>query len=182
MSSRWKKVWADFWGNKSRAVLTILTITVGVFAVGFNNNAALYMIESMDSDFLSVNPSEALVNAYPMDEQSVELAREVAGVDAVEGRSTASAYVIRAGMKDIPIQFTAVENPLSLTVDTLKPAMGQASIAPLGEREVLIDSSAAPLGYQPGDTIRVELSNGKIRELRLAGYLHAAAGIPYNQT
>jgi putative ABC transport system permease protein len=182
MSSRWKKVWADFWGNKSRAVLTILTITIGVFAVGFNNNAALYMIESMDSDFLSVNPSEALVNAYPMDEQSVELAREVAGVDAVEGRSTASAYVIRAGMKDIPIQFTAVENPLSLTVDTLKPAMGQASIAPLGEREVLIDSSAAPLGYQPGDTIRVELSNGKIRELRLAGYLHAAAGIPYNQT
>ena len=182
MTSRWKKVWADFWGNKSRAVLTILTITVGVFAVGFNNNTALYMIESMDSDFLSVNPSEAIIYAYPMDEDSVNIAREVAGVDAVEGRSTASAYIVQAGKDDIPIQFTAVENPLSLTVDTLKPALGESSIAPLGRREILVDSSAASLGYQPGDTITVELGDGKIRELRLAGYLHAAAGIPYNQT
>ena len=182
MNSRWKKVWADFWGNKSRAVLTILTITVGVFAVGFNNNAASYMIESMDSDFLSVNPAEALIHAYPMDEQSVELARQVSGVDAVEGRSTTSADILQAGKDNTPIQFTAIENPLSLTVDTLKPARGQTSIAPLGERDVLIDSSAAPLGYQPGDTITVELGNGKIRELRLAGYLHAASGIPYSQT
>lgn len=182
MTSRWKKVWADFWGNKSRAILTILTITVGVFAVGFNNNASLYMIESMDSDFLSVNPSEALVNAYPMDENSVEIARVVAGVDAVEGRSTASAYILQAGIDDIPIQFTAVENPLSLTVDTLKPASGESSIAPLGRREILVDSSAASLGYKPGDTITVELGDGKIRELRLAGYLHAAAGIPFTQT
>ncbi len=35
MNSRWKKVWADFWGNKSRTLLTIMTIMVGTFAVGF---------------------------------------------------------------------------------------------------------------------------------------------------
>jgi hypothetical protein len=38
MSSRWKKVWADFWRNKSRAILAILTIGVGVFTVGFSSN------------------------------------------------------------------------------------------------------------------------------------------------
>lgn len=182
MTSRWKKVWADFWGNKSRAVLTILTITVGVFAVGFNNNASLYMIESMDNDFLSVNPSEAIIYASPMDENSVEIAREVAGVEAVEGKSTASANIIRAGKDDILIEFTAIEDPYSLTVNTLKPALGETSIAPLGKREVLVDSSAAPLGYKPGDMITVELRNGKIRELRLVGYLHAAAGFPYGQS
>ena len=110
MNSRWKKVWADFWGNKSRAVLTILTITIGVFAVGFNSNASLYMIESMDSDFLSVNPSEAIIYASPMDENSVEIAREVAGVEAVEGKSTASASIIRAGKDDIAIEFTGPES------------------------------------------------------------------------
>ena len=65
MSSRWKKVLADLWGNKSRAVLTMFTIAVGVFAVGFTNNMKLYMAESMDSDFLSANPSEATVYASP---------------------------------------------------------------------------------------------------------------------
>lgn len=66
MSSRWKKVWADFWGNKSRTLLTILTIMVGTFAIGFNNNLKAYMLESMDSDYLSASPSEAEIYAYPL--------------------------------------------------------------------------------------------------------------------
>ena len=56
MSSRWKKIWADFWGNKSRTVLTIITITVGVLAVGFTSSLGLYMAESMDGDYLSASP------------------------------------------------------------------------------------------------------------------------------
>ena len=79
MSSRWKKVWADFWGNKTRTFLTIITITVGTFAVGFTNNTGLYMAESMDSDFLSASPSEGIVYAHPMNDDSVKLARTVAG-------------------------------------------------------------------------------------------------------
>ena len=181
MSSRWKKVWTDFWSNKSRSMLTILTIGVGVFTVGFSSNLRFYMNESMESDFLSASPSEATVYASPMDEDSVKIAREVAGVDAVEGRSTSSAKVIRPGEDDVIIQFTAVENPYDLAVNTLKPAQNETSIPPLGEKEVLLDSSAASLGYEPGELIEVELDDGKLRKLRLTGYLHSATSIPLNQ-
>ena len=68
MSSRWKKVLADFWGNKSRTFLIIITIAVGVLAVGFNTNLGLYMAESMDGDYLSASPSEATVYAGPLDD------------------------------------------------------------------------------------------------------------------
>src|SRR5512141_845959 len=111
MSSRWKKVWADFWGNKSRTLLTILMIAVGTFAVGFNSNMGLYMNESMDADYLSASPSEATVYAGPLDDDMVKIAREVPGVDAVEGRSSASAQVVRTDDKKVSIQFTAVEDP-----------------------------------------------------------------------
>ena len=180
MSSRWKKVWADFWGNKSRAILTILTFGVGVFTVGFSSNLGFYMDESMESDFLSANPSEATVYASPMDDDSVKIAREVPGVNAVEGTSTVNANLIRSGEDDVSIEFTAIENPDDLTVNTLKPAQNETSIPALGEKEVLIDSSAASLGYKPGDLITIELSDGKLRELRLAGYLHSATGYPYS--
>jgi putative ABC transport system permease protein len=180
MSSRWKKVWADFWRNKSRTILTILTIAVGVFTVGFSSNLGFYMDESMESDFLSANPSEATVYASPMNDDSVKVAREVPGVDAVEGRSTVGAKVIRPGEDDVRIQFTAIENPYDLTVNTLKPVLNEASIPPLGEKEVLLDSSAASLDYEPGELITVELNDGKQRELRLAGYLHSATNVPYN--
>lgn len=180
MNSRWKKVWADFWRNKSRAILTILTIGVGVFTVGFSSNFGLYMSESMESDFLSANPSEATVYASPMNADSVKIARQVPGVDAVEGSSNVGAKVIRLAEGDVPIRFTAIENPYDLTVNTLKPVLKETRIPPLGEKEVLLDSSAASLGFETGDLVTVELNDGKKRELRVAGYLHSATNVPYN--
>jgi len=180
MTSRWKKIWADLWGNKSRTILTMVTIAVGTFAVGFTVNMGLYMNESMESDFLSANPSEAVIYASPMNDDSIKIARGIPGVNAAEGRSTTSGQIIRPAKKKVAIGFTAVKNPYDLTVNTLKPAQNEANIPPLGDKEVLVDSSAASLGYKPGDMIVIELDDGKQRGLRLAGYLHAATGFPYN--
>lgn len=182
MSSRWKKVWADFWGNKSRTFLIIVTISVGVLAVGFNSNMGLYMNESMDHDYLSASPSEATVYAGPLDDSMVKIAREVPGVDAVEGRSSTSAKVVRTDDKQVSIQFTGVEDPGKLTLNLLKPALGETSLPHLGEKQVLVDDSARTLGYKPGDTIVVELGNGKRRELTLAGYIHDVTGFPFGFT
>ena len=179
MSSRWKKVWADFWGNKSRTFLTIFTIAVGVLAVGFNTNLGLYMAESMDGDYLSASPSEATVFAGPLDDDMVKIAREVPGVDAVEGRSSVSANVVRTDDKKVSIQFTAVEDPSHTTLNQLKPALGETSLPPLADKEIIVDASAKSLGYKPGDTITVELGGGKHRELTLSGYMHDVTGFPF---
>ena len=179
MSSRWKKVWADFWGNKSRTFLTIITIMVGTFAVGFNVNMGLFMNESMDSDFFSANPSEATVSAYPLDEVSVKIAAEVPGVEAVEGRSIISAQVIHTDGTPISIVFTALEDPAAQKLDMLLPAKGETSLTPLGDKQILVDSSVASLGYEPGDSVTVKFSNGKTRTLTVAGFVHDITGIPY---
>jgi putative ABC transport system permease protein len=182
MSSRWKKVWADFWGNRSRTILTIITIAVGVLAVGFNSNMGLYMNESMDSDYLSASPSEATVYAGPLDDDMVKIAREVPGVDAVEGRSSVSAKVVRTDDKKVSIQLTALKDPSHTTLNQLKPALGETSLPLLGEKEIIVDASAATLGYKPGDKIIVELSDGKHRQLTLAGYMHDVTGFPFGFT
>jgi hypothetical protein len=121
MNSRWKKVWADFWGNKTRTLLTILTILVGTTGVGFVNSFNLYMSKGVEDDFLSANPSEALLYAYPMNDETVRIAREVPGVDAVEGRSITTRQLIQLDGKKIPIQLTAIKNPYDLIVNTLQP-------------------------------------------------------------
>jgi putative ABC transport system permease protein len=182
MSSRWKKVWADFWTNKSRTFLTIITIAVGVLAVGFNSNLGQYMAESMDTDYLSASPAEATVYAGPLDDDMVKVAREVPGVDAVEGRSSVSAKVVRTDDKKVSIQFTAVEDPTHTTLNQLKPALGETSLPALGDKEIIVDASAKSLGYKPGDTITFELGDGKHRELTLAGYMHDVTGFPFGFT
>jgi putative ABC transport system permease protein len=180
MTSRWKKVWADFWGNKSRTFLTILTIMVGTLAVGFNGNLGLYMNESMDSDYLSANPAEGTIYASPFEDDVVEIARTVPGVEAAEGRSTTGAYLIPPEGKPISIQFTGIEDPKDLTLNMLKPRYGEPGIPSFSHKEVLMDASAASLGYNPGDTLIIELNNGKRRELTFAGYIHDVTGFPYN--
>jgi putative ABC transport system permease protein len=179
MSSRWKKVLADLWGNKTRTILTILTIAVGAFAVGFTSNLAAYMVESMESDYLSVNPSEATVSAYPLTDDSVKAARAVPGVNGVQGRSIIGGQLLAPGGKKIQIQLTALKDPYALTVNMLKPAKGANSIPAPGDKGIVLDSSAASLGYKPGDMLDIELQDGKIRQLRLDGYLHSPTGIPY---
>jgi putative ABC transport system permease protein len=180
MTSRWKKIWADFWGNKGRTFLTILTIMVGTLAVGFNSNLGSYMIESMDGDFLSANPSEATIYMSPFDDDMVEVARRMPGVDAVEGRSSASAHLIPSKGEPITIQFTGIESPGDLTLNLLKPKYGETAIPAFTDKEVLIDASAVSLGYEIGDTLIIELDNGRRRELTLAGYVHDVTGFPYN--
>ncbi len=182
MNSRWKKVWADFWGNRTRTFLVILTIMIGTVGVGFNSNLKLYTVESMDSDFLSANPPEAWIYASPMDDETVWIAREVPGVGTVEGRSVLAGRVIQPDGQLIAIEFTTVKNPYDLTVSTLQPVKGESSIPPLGDNEVLIESTAASLGYKPGDPIAIERSHGRKRELRLAGYVRAPAEFPYSST
>src|SRR5512138_3453569 len=117
ISSRWKKVWADFWGNKSRTFLTVLTIMMGTFAVGATNNLKLYMSEILDGDYLSAKPSEATIYTSDLDEHLVKVARQVPGVDAAEGRSVWSAKLIHSDGQEIMTQFTAIDDPNALTVN-----------------------------------------------------------------
>ena len=180
MTSRWKKVWADFWNNKSRTFLTILTIMVGTLAVGFNSNLGAYMLESMDGDYLSANPSEATIITSPFDEDMVKIAREVPGVNAAEGRSSIGAKLIPPKGEPISIGFTGVDDPASLTLNLLKPRWGESTLPTFSDKEVLMDSSAVSLGYKVGDTLIIELTDGRRRELTLAGYIHDVAGYPYN--
>jgi len=179
MSSRWKKVWADFWSNKSRTVLTILTIAIGTFAVGFNVNFSLFMSESLESDFLSANPSEATISTSLLDDKMVDIARSVPGADAVEGRNILTANLILSDGQPIPIRFIAVEDPNELTVDLLKPVEGETKLPPLNDKQILTNPAIAALEYGPGDTITIELFTGKRRELTVAGYVHDVTNPPY---
>lgn len=182
MSSRWKKVWADFWGNKSRTLLTVLMIAVGTFAVGFNSNMGLYMNQSMDSDYLSAHPSEALVYAAPLDDDMVLAAQNVPGVDAVAGFSSVDARIVRLDGTLVDIQFTALEDPNALTVNLLKPFYDEMALPKYGDKETIIDGAAASLGYNPGDRILIELENGKRREITFTGYMHEVTGFPFSLT
>ena len=180
MSSRWKKVWADFWSNKTRTFLMILTIIAGTFAVGLNNNLGIQMNRDMDADFLSANPSEATLYVSPIDDDLLAQLQDIEGVGEIEGRSDVTAQLVQDDGKKVVVNVDGIKDPAEITVNLLKPDNPSDTTLPtISDKEVLLDGTAKSLGYEVGDMLNIELGSGKMRQLRLAGYVHSVTTIPY---
>ncbi len=179
MSSRWKKVWADFWGNKIRTVLMVLTITVGVFAVGFVGNMSVMVNRDMEADYQSANPAEAIIYTSWVDKDLVERLNTVPGVGGVEGRSTISVFVNLPDGRRINTQLESLTAFSDDRVNIIKPAEPGGTLPEIHEKEFWLDRSAA-LGLNPGDIVKIEMTDGTVRKLRFGGYVHSVAIFPYN--
>jgi putative ABC transport system permease protein len=85
MSVIWQKVWSDLWGNKVRTILVVLSIAVGVFAVGTIFGMTDQLLTGMDTSHQAVFPSH--INLYLMDRIDRDTAialKKIEGVEDVE--------------------------------------------------------------------------------------------------
>ena len=57
ISRRWRKVIRDLWSNKTRTILVVLAIAVGVFAFGSVFITERVLVNDMNNQYHSINPS-----------------------------------------------------------------------------------------------------------------------------
>jgi putative ABC transport system permease protein len=178
LAPRWRKVIKDLFSNKMRTLLVVLSISVGVFAVGFVSAGFLILSNDMNEDFLSSNPHVASLYTMPFDDDALAVLRKVEGVAEVEGRSSTSLRVQKADGAWVPLGVTAIPDPDEMHIDQLRP-VNPAEIR-LEDKEILIDNgSVGMLQVQTGDTITVELSDGRSRQMHVAGIVHDASAISH---
>src|SRR5919205_3973682 len=86
ISPRWRKVLRDLWSNKTRTLLVVLSIAVGVFAVGTIVSSRLILSSDLSANYAATNPASALLRTAPFDNELVETVRRMDGVGEAEGR------------------------------------------------------------------------------------------------
>jgi len=199
-NTRWYKVLNDLIGNKTRTLLIVLSIAVGLFAVGTIVSARTLLSTEMARSYAAINPSDSIVRTVELfDEDFVRAVRampEVADVDArrvLEVRArvmstdstdeTDSPPLNSAQSAEMTLRIFAVRDYDAMRVDLIFPSPGGAGpgvrVWPPPEREILIERSALPvLGAQVGDTLRIELPGGRTRDLRIAGLAHDMVQVP----
>ncbi len=171
ISSQWRKVLADLWGNKVRSALMLLTISVSVFAVGFIITTGDLSMRDMDADFAAANGHSAIIYTAPSQDLKPSL-RRVPGVAQVEQRSSVSARWVVAEETYQPIEIVAIPPVDEIQIDRLTPVY-PPTFPVLRDRQVLLASSALQvLDVDVGDAITVELANKKRRTLTVAGTAH----------
>jgi putative ABC transport system permease protein len=165
MRPRWKKVVADLWGNKARTVLVVLSIAIGVFAVGMVANAYLILDEASTVGYEAVNPTSAFIITSPFDEELVDTIRAMPEVAEAEGRRVQEVRLFLHGRwYNTALSAQDYENG---RVNLLESTGGQAIP---GDHELLIDQTTVALtDFAIGDVAIVEMQDGRQYEMTIVG-------------
>jgi len=172
LSPRWRKVLRDLWGNKARTVLVVLSIAVGVFAVGMITGTRVVMSREMHASWVAVNPASATLYTDLFDEDLIWTVRNMPGVQEADARR---GFSVRFKTNPADEQWRnmtlfAYPDYDDIRIFQLRPERGAW---PPPEHELLIERASLDwMGLQEGDVVMVEAPNGKLRELRIAGTVH----------
>src|SRR5437667_219167 len=97
MSPRWHKVLRDLWRAKLRTFLVVLSITVGVFAVGTIAATRVLLDHDLSAGFLTINPAAAQLYPPAFDDDLVRTVARMDGVKEAEGRRRVTLRVKSGG-------------------------------------------------------------------------------------
>jgi putative ABC transport system permease protein len=183
VSPRWRKVIRDLWGHKGRTILVVLSIAVGVFAVGMVAGSQTIITRGMTESWASVNPASAQLYPDQFDEELLWTVRHMPSVKDADARGSATLRfkVLRDGVE---VKAAAALGSQSgwrnlyltsadykdMRVFRLRPVSGAW---PPPKEEVLIERASLDwMGARVGDTVLLETPSGKQRKLRIAGTVH----------
>jgi putative ABC transport system permease protein len=167
---RWKKVLRDLWGNKTRTLLAVIAIAVGVAAVGTISGAQLMITRDLGAAYAAINPPAAVLSAEPFDDELVDVIRSMPEVAEAEGRRRLAVRVRTGPDQWQSVELFALDDFAEQRIDLVSPQQGAW---PPPDKEVLIERNSLGLvAAGIGDSLLVETPDGKQRELRIAGTTH----------
>lgn len=167
---RWRKVLADIWSNKSRTLLVVLAIAVGVFAIGTVAGTRILLSRDLTDAYLAENPSQISIVTDPFDDEFVNSLRSMREIGEIEGKRDFTARLQIGPEKWQNIQIFAIPDFRNIRINKTKPISGAW---PPAKGEFLIERASLDLtGAKVGEKLLIELPDGKQKEMTMSGVVH----------
>ena len=167
---RWSKIRRDLWGNKTRTILVVLSIAVGVFAVGMVSGAYAVLVRELQRSYLAVDPSSATLVTDGFDDDLVDAVRRMPEVADAEGRRTLNARIEVGPDEWRTIRLYVIPHYNDLRINRIVP---QEGAWPPKQREVLIERNALKVANSEiGRNVQIEMPGGQAYSLAVVGTVH----------
>jgi putative ABC transport system permease protein len=195
-SLRWRKVLRDLWNNKSRTALVVLSIAVGVFAVGTVIHMHVIISQDLVDSYEMARPPHVIVYTEEVfDEELLSVIGRMPEVrDAVGRHSSTVTFRLPSDDDWHAMQIFALQDYENIRIGKVESELvfepdprawpSPAVWWPPPEREIVLERTSlllAALGLtraHQGDTIVVEAFTGKQRQVRLAGLCYDFSQVP----
>lgn len=182
LEPRWRKVLRELWHNKTRTILVMLSIAVGVMGIGMISGARDILGRDMTAAYQAINPPHAYIYTDSFGNELVNAVRNLPQVAEAKGRTDFGARVRIKQPNGGASEWQALEMIVVDDFDDIR--IGKITSVegawPPPKRTLLLERSAVnPLGFATGDVAEVELRNGKVRTMEIAGVAHDVEQVSY---
>jgi putative ABC transport system permease protein len=163
---RWQKVLHDLAGDLTRSLLVVVSIAVGLFAIGVIVTLYAVISQDMRASYTQVAPANIFVQAGLFDQDLVDHIAHQPGVARAEGVRALSLRVLNAQGEWQAIDLKSYRDVAQAPINQLHLLEG----AWPRKGEVVVDQhKLKDLGARVGGTLRIELPSGHTRDLKLSG-------------
>ncbi|MFK7802007.1 MAG: FtsX-like permease family protein [Anaerolineae bacterium] len=167
-NSQYYKVWRDMTHNKGRSALVVLSIVLGVFAIGLTMGSRTMLTDGMSGSYLAANPAEFTVGTSELvgDDFISSLVKDPEIADAYGRRS------VDMRIKTGPESWQDVV--LFVLEDTADIRVGNVEIEsgnwPPVKGNIFIERNGlSMINAELGDSLVLETTDGRQQELQVEG-------------
>lgn len=180
LNTRWIKILKDVWGNKPRSLLVILSIAVGVAAIGMINQSVHNIRTNLFDIYDQGNPTSVSIYHSPAGEELAAAVEAMREVEAARPRRQVTATALLADGRSRTIYLQVLPDYQDVKIDQFELEQGTDSPELRG---ITVERQAADeLGIAVGDVVNVELANDEFFALQVNGIFHTLYAMPYNIT
>ena len=170
---RWSKVISDLRGSKSRTLMVVASIAVGVFAIGMIMSAYVIISKEINVSFAATHPVNIEIWTDPFHEDFVRIIEHIPGVMDAEGRRMTGVRSRRDDEIWKGLNLIAVPDFEDMNINKLSTVEG--TNIPDRRELVISESFMTSTGYQVGDELLVELPDGSSQNLKVVGLVNDQA-------
>jgi len=164
---RWQKILRDLAYNRTRTILVVTSIAIGVFAFGTIIAGLIVVQRELDSAYLGTNPASATVTSTAFDETLVEGVAKSYRVAQAQGRRAVTARIQLGPALWQDTVLYLLPNDGKTTVNIVRPEQGAW---PPARHTVLIErASLGKTRAHIGDTVTIEIPGHTAQSVRIAG-------------
>ena len=170
------KVRRDLSPRQGRTRLAVVSVVIGVVAVGSTATAASVLEREIDRAHTSATPSAITVTLDEWDEGAVSITGDIDGVSGVEIRSETMGRIFAEDGDPVPVRLIVVEDFASTRIDTHEVVEGAPAPSATG---VLVEqASERDVDLDVGSTLQVGVDGTTTIGYVVEGVVHDPGQMP----
>ena len=175
MSVRSTKILRDLLVNKSRSLLVILAVAVGVAAFGLMITGRVVLEENLRDEYATTQPAHTILSLSPFDDSLLKHVQAIDTVASAQARRVDQARVLSGHSTWLSFEIHTLPESNSISINKL--ILDSKVLLPPFLNTILLERSLKNV-MEVGDSIQLQLLNGDMHILKVGGFVNDLSHLP----